>query len=927
MALAGQYLLEYEDRLAPGLFLLLVGGLFLVAASRGLPTPFLATSLETHIQAAPSARHEFNRFLISLPVVLAFLGLSLYRSASNPDDALAWVFHLAGIVAFLLLLSRPSVRGIGPWLKGAIPRPSTSLLVEGGLLLFILALALFLRLLLLNQMPFGLWYDEAIHGMAAVRILEEGSYRPVFVPGANVASAMIFIQAASIWLLGRNTVALRLPSVFMDLGLILLVYLLARRFLGWRVALAIAFLLAVSSWDITWARNAMPGVTMPFFAVASLLSFLWALRRRTPASYALAGVVLGSGFWYYQAIRIMPVVIVLIAAYVLIRSRPPMWEFARRFGVYVAGALLVAAPILQYAVTHATEFWYRADLVTSSKTGSSLDVFDFLWTNLDRYLLMFNFRGDVNGRHNLPGEPMLDFAVAALAALGFLFCLSRPHRPVPFLLLVWFFFALLPGLVTLPFEAPNTLRAIGSLPVAYIFAGVAIAAVAMALLPLVPTTSRYGVAILGIPLLAGMGATAYDNLHTYFHLQRNDYDVWASFDPVQTVVAYRLLELPSRDYDVQLAPFLSPYPVITFLVPNGPRISTFNPAKHPPSSTRGDGALLFLDRDQEPYLSRVRSFYPQSSFSVMDFGQGYRQPLVYTMELDAQDIRESQGLTAHYTPLGPSSQAPDDARVPRVDLSWGDESAHMPPFAVEWSGVLYVPKYADYRLMLEGSPQVQLYLDDALIQDGPGEVVLPLALGNHALLVKEEVRKADGIIRLSWDPPAGQPSVIGPENLYTGVESRGLLGNYLPPGFPETSGGFHQIDPTVSYFFHIRPFSGEFSILWEGDLEIGEGGIYEFSLESSGLSSLSMDGEEVISNPGISAGGHAPHEYRSASMELSPGLHTIEITFQHRYGAPQIYLQWSPPNERYAPLPWNRLHPTPPKPLQSTQAAPSTPTQ
>ncbi|MBF8267802.1 MAG: hypothetical protein HW388_1310 [Dehalococcoidia bacterium] len=926
LALAGQYFLEYREALTPGLYLLLAGGLALAAAHVGRPAVFLS-SLESGTETTPSAGGEFTRFLVALPVALSLLGLSLYRSASNPDDSLAWMLHIASIITFLALLYRPSPGGIGRWFRRALPRPSPASLVEGGLLLGVLALGVSLRLLLLNVMPFGLWYDEAIHGMAAVRILEEDSYRPIFVPEANVASPIIFIQAASVWLLGRSTAALRLPSVIMDVGLILLLYLLARRFLGWRVALMVAFLLAVSSWDITWARSAMPGVTAPFFAVASVLLFLWALRRRDLASCALAGVVLGSGLWYYQAVRVMPLVMVFVAAYVFLRGRPPAGEFTRRFGVYVVGAFLVAAPILQYAVTHATEFWRRAMVVTSSSTGSSLDAFGFLRANLDEYLLMFNFRGDVNGRHNLPGEPMLDFGVAALAALGFLFCLTRPRRPVPFTLLVWFFFALLPGLVTLPFESPNTLRAIGTLPVVYLFAGVAIAALGMALVPLISSASRYGAVLLGIPLLAGMGAIAYDNFHTYFNLQRSNFDVWASFNPVQTAIAYRLLELPSRDYDVLISPFLAPYPVITFLVPHSPRMEIFNSARHPPASNRGDGALMFLDRDQETYMSRVLAFYPQRSFSIMDFGHGSRQPLVYTLELNAEDIRGSQGLTARYASLGPLQWDRLDDRVSQIDLLWGDGSAPAPPFAVEWAGVLYVPKYGDYRLMLEGSPQARFYLDGSLVLEGPGEVALPLALGNHALLVKEEVREAGGRTRLSWGPPEGQPSVIGPENLYAEVESRGLLGSYFPPGFPEASGEFQQIDPTVFSFFHLRPFAGEFRILWKGELEISIEGTYGFKLDSSGPATLSIDGESLITNPGIPAEGSAPHESRSASRELAPGLHPIEITFQHRYGAPQIYLHWSPLYGSPAPLPWSRLRPAPPEPLRSAQEAAPMPRQ
>ena len=911
LALAGQHFLEHEEALALGLFLFLAGGLALAAAYINRPTVFLPSPLDTRGQGISPGRATFPRFKIAVSVVLLLLGLSLFRSFSNPDDSLAWIFHMASIAAFLWSVAGSSPRHIAGRLRQALPRPSRAAVMEGGLLLSVLALALFLRLLVLSDMPFGLWKDEAIHGVSAVRILEESSYRPIFVPEANVASLMIFLQAASIWLLGRNTVALRLPSVLMDLGVIVLLYFLARRFLGWRIALVVAFLVAVSSWDITWARNAMPGVSGPFFAVATILSFLWALRRGSLAPYAVAGVVLGSGIWFYQAVRIMPVVIVVIAAYAFPRGRPPAGEFARKFGVYIAGAVLVAAPLLQYAVTHAAEFWRRAGAVTANRTGGSLDSLGFLKTNLDEYLLMFNFRGDINGRHNLPEEPMLAFGVAALALLGFLHCLSRPHRPVPFLLLVWFIFALLPGLVTLPFEAPNTLRAIGSLPVAYLFAGVGIAAMWKALAPLVP---RYAGVVLGVPLVVGVGVIAFDNFHTYFHLQRSSFNVWASFNPVQTAIAYRLLELPPGDYDVQIAPSLAPSPVITFLAPDVPRIEIFDPAKHPPASASGDGALMFLSRNQEPYLGLIEEFYPQGSYSKMDFGQGPRQPLIYTVEVDGADIAMRQGLQLRLTSQYVSPQSVEVLKVPRVNLSWEDEIA---PFFAEWTGILHVPEYGAYRLVLEGSPRAELYLDGTLVLEGSGDVQLPLATGNHAIVVKEEAQENRGRTRLSWEPPEGQPLVIGPQNLYSGVEAHGLLGSYFPPDYPASSGAFQQIDPMIFFFFHRRPFSGGFSIQWEGRLRIDGEAPYSFKLDSSGPATLSIDGKMVIENPGIPAESSAPHESRMGEMGLREGLHPIRITFQHKNGSPQIYLNWSSTYVGTGPIPWSNLFPASPKPLNS----------
>jgi len=69
----------------------------------------------------------------------------------------------------------------------------------------------------------------------------------------------------------------------------------------------------------------MPGVTTALLAVASILSFMWALRRGSQAYYATAGIVLDSGMWFYQAVWVIPAVIVIIAAYAYFKTRPPRW--------------------------------------------------------------------------------------------------------------------------------------------------------------------------------------------------------------------------------------------------------------------------------------------------------------------------------------------------------------------------------------------------------------------------------------------------------------------------------------------------------------------------------------------------------------------------------------------------------------------------
>ncbi len=87
---------------------------------------------------------------------------------------------------------------------------------------------------------------------------------------------------------------------------------------------------------------------------------------------------------------------------------------------------------------------------------------------------MFNYQGDNNGRHNLTGEPMLDPISGTLLVLGLGLSLWRIRQPGSFLLIAWLLLMLAPGIFALDFESPQSLRAIGSLPAAYLLAVVPI---------------------------------------------------------------------------------------------------------------------------------------------------------------------------------------------------------------------------------------------------------------------------------------------------------------------------------------------------------------------------------------------------------------------------------------------------------------------
>jgi hypothetical protein len=103
-----------------------------------------------------------------------------------------------------------------------------------------------------------------------------------------------------------------------------------------------------------------------------------------------------------------------------------------------------------------------------------------LAVNTLKTLGMFFVRGDTNWRHNIAGEPILFWPVAAFFAVGLAHTLwrfvhswrTRGHPGiVQTLLLSWFFVGLLPSLLSTE-GSPHALRALVTAPAVYIMAAV-----------------------------------------------------------------------------------------------------------------------------------------------------------------------------------------------------------------------------------------------------------------------------------------------------------------------------------------------------------------------------------------------------------------------------------------------------------------------
>ena len=446
--------------------------------------PEKAFGLPSH----PVAGWKVRRAWVAGALLLAALVLATLAwrgfDATYPDSGTAWQQYVASVALALVAVAVYDFSGTLSHPTVAVKRWAQSLagtwrvwVALGGLML----LALLLRVFRLDELPFGVWYDEANHGLGALHILSDPKFRPLFDGAIQGPTYYLYLVAASFQLFGVNAASIRLASVFLGVLAVPAAYVVGSELFGRRVGLVLAFLIAVSSWFVTLSRLGMYATSStPFFSLAALAFLLRALRKGRLFEFALSGLFLGLGLCFYTSFRLfVPVVglFLLYAAFYEWRRTHALPRVRFWLGVAVVGvmAVLVVAPLVWFATAHADIYWSRVEQTFVFAGKSDAERLPALLENIKRHVLMFNWHGDPNGRHNLPGAPMLDDISAALMVVGLAYSLRRVHDPRYALLPVWLGLTLLGGILSLDFEAPQSLRANGSLGAAYILAVVPIA--------------------------------------------------------------------------------------------------------------------------------------------------------------------------------------------------------------------------------------------------------------------------------------------------------------------------------------------------------------------------------------------------------------------------------------------------------------------
>jgi sugar lactone lactonase YvrE len=771
-------------------------------------------------------------------------------------------------------------------------------------LLGIVVLGAVVRLVALSSLPFGTWYDEAANGLEALRILREPDYQPIYTDGVNATGHYLWLIVGAFKLFGETTLAVRSISAMMGIATVVAAYWAGRELHGYRLGLIWALLMAVARWSITFSRLGMYNSATPLFELLALFWLLRGLRRGSVLDFTLAGVAVGLGLCFYSAFQLFLVVLAVFGLVVAWQERAHWRTIWVGAAISAVAALLVVAPLVKYVQARPQSYFARVQATSLLSDKAPEERYPALWENTRKHLLMFNVRGDPNGRHNLPGEPMLDWVTGGLMVVGLVTCLWMGAAPRYLLVPVWIGVGLLGGILSLDFEAPQSLRAIGAMPAVLLCAALPIDLLAQQWRS---GGGRYfpraGGWILALCLL--LPATVA-NLHTYFIRQASDFASWNAHSTTETLAAKML-----RDADPAVEKYVislfDGHPTVRFLASGVDYRRVETNATLPLPREMPNGMMLLLDTERQSLYEEARRLYSMGEFEEIRPPSG--GPVVlYVARLDREALQAVQGLVGTYSSGGERAASLVRKEL-AIDFAWPTEAPLPLPFVADWQGVLAATSYGPYQFYVEAPGDVTLWIGGSVVLEGDaGEVdglaggVL-LARGHHAIHLR--ATGGEGRVRLAWQPPDGPPATVPSWSLYVPpVQSNGLLGEYFANGEWQGEAAFAQIDPRLSMYFHVPTLARPYTVQWSGKLAIPETGEYEFALQSIDESQLTIDDMEVVASQRRS-------EIGIGRVMLEAGLHDLRIRYADRTDHTFIDLAWRTPgnNQAFHPIPTELLFP------------------
>lgn len=344
--------------------------------------------------------------------------------------------------------------------------------------ILILAFALVLRLINLQETPPNVTADEADNLQVAYHILAGNGPGFFGLDWKPAPAFSTYLIAGSMSIFGESIVALRLPSVLFSVAAIAGFYIVARQVISSRAALAAMFLMATSLWFLHFSRSGWENAHVAFYAILTMLMLKLALRRGQWYLYALVGASAALGVYGYIAGRVIIVGVLSFLPFAFMLYPESRKRIFVGYGVMLAVFFVLIAPQAKTAFDDWDYFNRRTGNVSVLSRGGGYGgneglpaiIAHQVWRTIDGFLLMDSGLHGVglNGKYIAPGWAVLDKITGLLFWFGVVCSLRRWRVTI-----LWsvMFLAMLFPVQVLSIGTPDAARSVGAVPFYYLFVG------------------------------------------------------------------------------------------------------------------------------------------------------------------------------------------------------------------------------------------------------------------------------------------------------------------------------------------------------------------------------------------------------------------------------------------------------------------------
>ncbi|MFQ5612471.1 MAG: hypothetical protein ACE5H9_10090 [Anaerolineae bacterium] len=347
-------------------------------------------------------------------------------------------------------------------------------------LLLVLLPAFFFRFYRLADHPLGTFFDPAINGLDAVRLMQRGGHTLFFPTNGGRESLFIYLLIPFIGLFGTTPFSLRLLTAISGL---LNVALLFGFLYDWPALASVAgrpakpaqhrrlwlatlggLVLAVTYWPIVISRLGQRPVLVPLISVPLFWFFLKGWAGGQKRWFILSGLLMGLEGYTYSAARLLPVILALALLPEFLPGMRQAGSLSYRSRmthsfVFIAVALAVYLPMAWYLVVHPAQFSERAfSVMIWNFLDTPAGIVAEMGRNLLRVLGFFCCAGSQTPIFGLPGHPGLHPWLAPFLLIGLIGALANWRHLFHRLIALWWLIGVLPSVISI--EAPHPLRMI-----------------------------------------------------------------------------------------------------------------------------------------------------------------------------------------------------------------------------------------------------------------------------------------------------------------------------------------------------------------------------------------------------------------------------------------------------------------------------------